>query len=562
MSSSVTRREHIRGGGAGPVAATIVALWSLLACGLGGCARETFTGIDLELEVRGGRITQVRLTSVMVDGRDVPLPDGARVFPGVEGRDLRSGDVFTLRFADVDAGKMARVSAVGLFGGDTKTDVVTTEAQTLQMRTVVRMPLRLGYPDGGSPGSGGVEGTGGTGGTGGAPDSGGGGSGGTGGAAAGTGGSSGSGGAAGAGGVGTGGLAGTGGAIGTGGRGGAGGGTPGTGGTGTGGRGTGGAATGGAGTGGRGTGGAATGGRGTGGAATGGAATGGAATGGAATGGAGTGGAGTGGAGSPGCGRLPGIPASMYNGGQHITITAAGMQREYVLNVPTDYDNNRAYRLVLAFHHLNGTADQMYANQYFHLLPLANNSAIFVAPQGVGNGWANSGNVDLLLADAIVAQIEQSFCVDPARIFVTGFSQGASMAYKIACERPLGGAAGGFVRGAAIYSGATGLSGADCTLTRPIAYYASHATMDNVINYSSGLVLAQRFAVANGCTWMVPTAAAMNGNHVCTNMTGCMGGYPVQFCSFDGTSHTSDPRDPGQTTSWGYQATWSFISQF
>jgi len=167
-----------------------------------------------------------------------------------------------------------------------------------------------------------------------------------------------------------------------------------------------------------------------------------------------------------------------------------------------------------------------------------------------------------------VAQVEQNFCVDTNRIFATGWSFGGSMSYKTACERPLGGTANGFVRAIAVYSGSQ-LSG-NCTPTKPVAYYASHGTSDSVLCYDStrtsgctvgnGVMLAQNFAMANGCTWMTPTKVT-SGNHVCTSLTGCTTGYPLEFCSFNGP-HTPDPTDPGQRTSWEYQNVWTFLSQF
>jgi len=281
---------------------------------------------------------------------------------------------------------------------------------------------------------------------------------------------------------------------------------------------------------------------------------------------------------SSGCGKMPSIASSMYNNGSHVPITVGTMRREYILNVPTNYDNTHPYRLIIAYHELNGNDDEMYRNQYYHLLPLSNNTAIFVAPNGQQNnanctqaggcGWPNPNNTDLAFADALVAQIEQAFCVDTDRIFATGWSFGGSMSYKTACERPLGGVANGYIRAIAVYSGSQ-LSG-NCTPTKPVAYYASHGTADAVLCYDqtrtagcavgNGVSLAQNFSMANGCTFMTPTKVT-SGNHVCTSMTGCMTGYPVEFCSFNGP-HTPDPTDPGQRTSWEYQNVWDFLSQF
>ena len=350
------------------------------------------------------------------------------------------------------------------------------------------------------------------------------------------------------------------------------GGAPGSGGTvsGAGGSGAGGLTSGAGGSGaGTGSGGAATGGTmGTGGSATDG-------------GNGGTGKADAGGTGSgmsAGCGKMPTIPSSQYNNGHHIAITVGSMAREYILNVPTNYDQSHPYKLIIAYHELNGNDDEMFRNQYYHLLPLANNTAIFVAPNGQQNnanctqaggcGWPNPNNTDLAFADALVAQIEQTFCVDTDRIFATGWSFGGSMSYKTACERPLGGVANGYIRAIAVYSGSQ-LSG-NCTPTKPVAYYASHGTADAVLCYDqtrtagctvgNGVSLAQNFSMANGCTFMTPTKVT-SGNHVCTSMTGCMTGYPVEFCSFNGP-HTPDPTDPGQRTSWEYQNVWDFLSQF
>src|SRR5262249_16524964 len=161
-----------------------------------------------------------------------------------------------------------------------------------------------------------------------------------------------------------------------------------------------------------------------------------------------------------------------------------------------------------------------------------------------GCGWPNPSNSDLNFADAVVAQIEENFCVDTNRIFATGWSYGGSMSYKTACERPLGGVTNGFVRAIAVYSAAQ--LTATSPPSKPVASYASHGTSDSVLNYSNGVGLFQNFAKANGCTYSTPTSVT-SGNHVCTSLVGCTTGYPTEFCSFNG-DHTPDPKDPGQST--------------
>lgn len=309
-------------------------------------------------------------------------------------------------------------------------------------------------------------------------------------------------------------------------------------------------------------------------------------TGGAANAGGGTSAVG-GSAQSIGCGKTPTLSSSQYNNGQPISITAAGLQRRYVLNVPANYDNTRPYKLVVTLHARDGNDMQMHNWQYYGLLPESNGSAIFVAPNGQlngapcagtsssgesGCGWPNPSGQDMALVDAVVAQIEENFCVDTHRIFATGWSYGASMSYEVACERPLSGSNGASwgVRAVALYAGAQ-LSGS-CKPTSPVAYYASHGTRDSVLCYDSGSTgcqlntggggvgLAQNFATANGCSWETP-AKVTSGNHLCTTLSGCTTGYPLEFCSFSG-DHTPFPDNGQPSGSWGAQEAWQFLDQF
>jgi len=277
---------------------------------------------------------------------------------------------------------------------------------------------------------------------------------------------------------------------------------------------------------------------------------------------------------SAGCGKMPTIAASMYNNGNPISITAANKQRRYILSVPANYDNTKPYRLVIAWHQLDGNDKQMYQQNYYWLKDIADaaSSTIFVAPNGEKNGtpctgtgngesgcgWPDSSGSNVALGDAVVEQVEQNFCIDTTKIFANGWSYGGSMSYRTACSRPLGGTGTWGVRAIAIYNGAAQLSAGNCMPSKAVAFYASHGTNDNVLTYDGGVSMAQTYAKLNGCTWMTPTRAT--GNHVCTNVMGCMTGYPVEFCSFVGP-HTPDPPQEGGKR-WQPQEVWKFFSQF
>jgi poly(3-hydroxybutyrate) depolymerase len=134
------------------------------------------------------------------------------------------------------------------------------------------------------------------------------------------------------------------------------------------------------------------------------------------------------------------------------------------------------------------------------------------------------------------------------------------MSYKVGCQRPLGGTgtATWGVRAIALYNGAQ-LSG-NCTPSKPVAFYGSHGTNDNVLGYDGGVGLAKNYATANGCTWANPAKAS--GAHVCTDMTGCKDGYPTTFCSFVGP-HTPWPDNgSSMTSSWQPPVVWTFFNKF
>src|SRR4051812_9585301 len=97
-------------------------------------------------------------------------------------------------------------------------------------------------------------------------------------------------------------------------------------------------------------------------------------------------------AGTAGCGKAPTLSSGTH------AVRSGGQNRSYILRVPDNYDNSHGYRLVFSFHWVGGTAEQVDNGStsgplwsYYGLRPLANNTTIFVAPQGLNNGWANSG---------------------------------------------------------------------------------------------------------------------------------------------------------------------------
>ncbi|GAA2665822.1 hypothetical protein GCM10010400_27830 [Streptomyces aculeolatus] len=263
--------------------------------------------------------------------------------------------------------------------------------------------------------------------------------------------------------------------------------------------------------------------------------------------------------GGGGCGSAPTLTSGTH------TIQSGGQSRSFILRVPTNYDNNHPYRLIFAFHWRGGTAGDVASGgtsgtawSYYGQQEQSNNSAILVAPQGFGNGWANSNGEDVTFVDDMIRLIEGDLCVNTAQRFATGFSWGGGMSYALACSRA------DVFRAVAVISGAqiSGCSGG----TQPIAYFGIHGIGDSVLNISQGRSLRDKFVSNNGCTPQSPREPAPGSRtHITTTYSGCRAGYPVQWAAFDG-GHIPGPVD-GSTgesgvTTWTKAEIWRFFAQF
>ncbi|HTI24903.1 MAG TPA: PHB depolymerase family esterase [Kutzneria sp.] len=266
-----------------------------------------------------------------------------------------------------------------------------------------------------------------------------------------------------------------------------------------------------------------------------------------------------------GCGKAPTLSSGTH------TITSSGKARSYILTLPSNYDSSHPYRLIFGLHWLGGNAEDVATGRtvlagvwsYYGLQQLANNSTIFVAPQGLNNGWANPGGQDLTLIDDVLKQLEGGLCVDTTRVFSVGFSYGAAMTYALACARPT------VFRAVALYSAGllSGCSGG----TQPVAYLASHGVSDPVLSISGARSLRDRFVKNNQCTPQNPPEPAKGSRtHIATTYAGCSAGHPVEWVAFDG-GHDASPADganatapapvKGRTT-WLPKETWKFFTQF
>jgi len=188
---------------------------------------------------------------------------------------------------------------------------------------------------------------------------------------------------------------------------------------------------------------------------------------------------------------------------------------------------------------------------YYGLVPLANEGTIFVAPDGLNAGWANSGGEDIQFVDALNSLIDAGLCVNPKQRYATGFSYGGAMSHSVACSRA------GVFRAVAVIAGAqlSGCAGG----TTPIAYLGIHGVADSVLNVSQGRSLRDKWLGLAGCSSQTAQEPGRGSNsHIKTTYSGCRSGYPVVWIAHSG-DHVPDPRD--NAGYWAPGETWSFFTQ-
>jgi polyhydroxybutyrate depolymerase len=138
-----------------------------------------------------------------------------------------------------------------------------------------------------------------------------------------------------------------------------------------------------------------------------------------------------------------------------ITLSVSGLERRYLLYAPPN--ENRPRPALLALHGAGGTAAWMRdetlwdrtADRHGFIIAYPDGLAIDPSrpsgfldnPQvwnaGAGPGLIiNRGPDDVAFLSAVISDLGQRAPVDPKRIYVTGFSNGAAMAFRLAAERP------------------------------------------------------------------------------------------------------------------------------
>lgn len=264
---------------------------------------------------------------------------------------------------------------------------------------------------------------------------------------------------------------------------------------------------------------------------------------------------------SSGCGKaISDLKSGTY------TITSAGLSREYIINIPANYDPNKPYRLIFAMHWYGGSMQAVANDNFYSLKTYADNDkapCIFIAPNGTGatRGW-DLAEKDHTLFDDLYKLATEKLCIDTKRVFSCGFSFGALFTYSLSLSRQ------DVLRAVACYGPANWNIWFPENTHQPIAFYATTGTNEpnTKFIYDEAKKLGVKYCLLqhaedNGCTIPANIPQATSKQHVSTEFSGCKPGYPVKFSSFQGQTSYNE-MDPGSSVNWIAAETWEFFNRF
>lgn len=164
--------------------------------------------------------------------------------------------------------------------------------------------------------------------------------------------------------------------------------------------------------------------------------------------------------------------------------------RTFKQYLPVGFDpQNEQVSLLIILHGLGGTNSDMVSAGFDDIADTARVIAIY--PQGLTNGYGqtswNNGTLlassanDLGFMNAIMDSMILNYNVDPAHVYVTGFSMGSIMSYHVACALNSRVAAIGCMSGTMSTSDIQSCVPAYAT---PVIHF--HGTADGTVPYNSG----------------------------------------------------------------------------
>lgn len=223
-----------------------------------------------------------------------------------------------------------------------------------------------------------------------------------------------------------------------------------------------------------------------------------------------------------------------------------GFTRVYREYVPPSLPD-KPVPLLLALHGGNQYGDAMEQMTGFDSLAEAD-GFIVAYPNGHGQTWnagtccgypnvSTANEVDFI--SALITRLSANGRIDASRVYVTGFSAGAAMAYTVACRLAPR------VAAIAVVAGTMDLD--SCHPQVPVSVLEIHGTADQELLFNGGTVgqtgavspptmdVVAKWAALDACPGSPAPRAA--GTVLVTTWTGCSGGATVELQAVQGADH-------------------------
>ncbi|MEM9990441.1 MAG: T9SS type A sorting domain-containing protein [Bacteroidota bacterium] len=169
------------------------------------------------------------------------------------------------------------------------------------------------------------------------------------------------------------------------------------------------------------------------------------------------------------------------------TLIHDGTVREYFVHVPTNYEADESWPLVINMHGYGSSRVEQMLYSGFNAIADANNFLV-VYPQGLPdalgtahfNAYFSPSDIDDVgFIDQLIDQLYTDYNLDLKRVYSTGMSNGGFMSYRLACELPERIAAIASVTGSMLT-----IQVDNCEPMRPIPTMQIHGTEDETVPFA------------------------------------------------------------------------------
>jgi polyhydroxybutyrate depolymerase len=186
------------------------------------------------------------------------------------------------------------------------------------------------------------------------------------------------------------------------------------------------------------------------------------------------------------------------------TLAVAGKERSYELNIPDTYKGTKPYPLVFALHSLSvdyrvvpamgGFAEMSRKYRFISVSPSGLTSSV-----PYWNAAPVAHNYDLTFLTRLLDHLEDTLCIDTAKVFSVGMSNGAQMSSLLACRLPSRIAAIAPIAGVEFNKPCNGA---------PVPVIAFHGIKDPYVPYPGGGLNSVAIAAQNFYKGKVPPGTA------------------------------------------------------